>query len=286
MTTPFTYRILRYIHDPVAGETLNVGVILFTPDVPYLGVVVDTHYERLSKAFSGFNGENFRQILRRLDLAINRFRETQLDVLPLRSLPETVDQITRQIWPDEELSFTMGPTLAGITEQDPEEELRDIFDRLVLSQYPRDEKQRRTDDEVWNVYKRPLAERALTPILRPKGISTRDFQITFDYAFKNDNWHVLQPISLDVVRPESMQRKAAQWLGYCTELRSAQDLARMYLLLGEPQLRAHKTAYEKAKNILKKIPVKHEIVEERDADQFADHLRNYMKRHSIQPNDE
>jgi hypothetical protein len=133
------------------------------------------------------------------------------------------------------------------------------------------------------VYKRPLAERALTAVLRPKGISTRDFQITFDYTFKNDNWHVLQPISLDVVRAESMQRKAAQWLGYCTELLNSHDLARVYLLLGEPQLRTHKTAYEKAKNILNKIPVKHEIVEEQDAEQFADHLRTYMKRHSILP---
>jgi hypothetical protein len=285
MTTAFTYRILRYVHDPVAGETLNIGVILFAPGAPYLGVVVDTHYERLSKTFSGFDGENFRQILRRLEVAVSRFRQTNLDVLPLTRLPETVDQITRQIWPDEDLSFTMGPTLAGVAEEHPEEELCDIFDRFVLSQYPRDEKQRRTDEEVWNVYKRPLADRALTPMLRPKGISTRDFQITFDYAFRNDNWHVLQPISLDVVRPESMQRKAAQWLGYCTELRSSQDLARVYLLLGEPQLRAHKTAYEKAKNILNKIPVKHEIVEERDAEQFADHLRTYMKRHAILPKD-
>lgn len=283
MTTPFTYRVLRYVHDPVAGETLNVGIILFAPGVPYLGVVVDTHYERLSKTFSGFNGENFRQILRRLDVAVNRFRQTHLDVLPLAERPETVDQIAKKIWPDEGLSFTMGSTLAGVTEENPEEELCDIFDRLVLSQYPRDEKQARTDDDVWNVYKRPLAERALTPMLGPKGISTRDLQITFDYAFRNDNWHVLQPISLDVVRPESMQRKAALWLGNCTELKDSQDLGSVYLLLGGPQLRAHKSAYEKAKNILNKIPVKHEIVEEREAEQFADHLRTVMRRHAILP---
>ncbi len=80
-----------------------------------------------------------------------------------------------------------------------------------------------------------------------------------------------------------MQRKAAQWRGYCTELRSSKELAQLCLLLGEPQLQAHKTAYQKAKNILNKIPLKHEIVEERDAEQFADHLRSYMKQHAILP---
>jgi hypothetical protein len=280
MSAGFTYRVLRYMHDPAAGETLNIGVILFSPATAYLGVTVDTHYERLSNAFSGFNGENFRQVLRRLETAVNRFRQTRLNVLPLVRPPESVDEITRQIWPDEDLTFRMGPTLAGVTEA-PEDELYDIFERLVSSQYLRDDKQRRTDDDVWNVYKRPLAEKALTPVLRPKGISTRDLQITFEYAFQNDNWHVLQPISLDVARTESMQRKAAQWLGYCTELKDSKELSQVYLLLGEPQLQAHRASYQKAKNILNKIPLKHEIVEERDAEKFAENLRKYMRQHAI-----
>ena len=173
--------------------------------------------------------------------------------------------------------------LQGLRSPEGQSYRRLFVDRLVLSQYPRDKKDRRTDEEVWNVYKRPLADKALTPILRPKEISTRDFQITFDYAFKNDNWHVLQPISLDVVRSESIQRKAAQWLGYCMELGNSKELGQLYLLLGEPQLQAHSAAYAKAKNILNKIPLKHEIVEERDAEAFAEELRTYMKQHAILP---
>jgi hypothetical protein len=282
MSVAFTYRILRYIHDPAAGETLNIGVILYAPTTSYVDAMIDTHYERLSNTFSGFNGENFRQVLRRFEVAVDRFRETRINVLPLLAHPDSVDQITRQIWPDEDLSFRFGPTLGGITES-PEDELGEIFERMVLSQYPRDEKPHRTDDEVWTVYRRPLAEKAVTSALRPKAISTKDFQIVFDYAFSNRHWHALQPISLDVVRAESIQRKAAQWLGNCTALQGNTELTQLYLLLGEPHLHAHKAAYEKAKNILHRIPLKHEIVEEKDASSFADDLRSYMRQHSVLP---
>jgi len=141
-------------------------VILYAPVVPHLGARLDTRYERLSKTFSDFNGDNFRRVLRRFEHAVDRCREERQNVLPMLAEPnDTVDQIARQIWPHEELSFRFGPTLAGITDS-PEEELDEIFERMVLSQYPREDKQSRSDDEIWTVYKRPLAEKAVVSVLR------------------------------------------------------------------------------------------------------------------------
>jgi hypothetical protein len=30
-TTPYSYRMLRYLHDPATGEGLNVGVLVYAP---------------------------------------------------------------------------------------------------------------------------------------------------------------------------------------------------------------------------------------------------------------
>jgi hypothetical protein len=272
------------VHDVAAGEMLNIGVVLYAPGANYLGVCVDTHYERLSHAFAGFDGETYRQVLRRFELAVERFRQQQLESLRLQDIPERVDGITSQIWPDEDLSFRFGPVLAGIAKA-PEDELAAIFDRMVLSQFPRDERQRRTDEEVWTIYRRPLSDLSVTPFLQPKTIETRDFSFTFDYAFKNERWHALQPVSLDFARPESIQRKAAQWLGNCTALKDQQELRTVYILLGQPQLSAHKAAYDRAKSLLDKIPVRHQLVEEDSASDFASEVRAYMNQHGVTPSE-
>jgi hypothetical protein len=276
----YTYSILRYVHDPAAGETLNVGVVLYSPAAQYLEAMVDTRYERLSRTFANFDGEQYRQALRRFEVAIDRLREQELGSLPLAEVPQSISDFTHRVWPDQDLSFRLGPVFAGVADR-ADEELVAIFDRMILSQYPRDEKERRTDEDVWSVYKRPLQEEAIIHALQPKTIQTPDFNLTFEYAFQNKNWHALQPMSLDYSRAESIQRKAAQWLGNCTALEGQDELRTVYFLLGEPQLQSHRLAYEKAKSLLHKAPLTHEIIEEDAAGDFAVHLRNYMRDHGI-----
>jgi hypothetical protein len=46
-------------------------------------------------------------------------------------------------------------------------------------------------------------------------------------------------------------------------------------------LEAHRAAYVKAKNLLHKIPVPHELVEENDAEEFARKLAAYMREHGV-----
>jgi hypothetical protein len=280
MSVSFTYRVVRYVHDPAAGETLNIGVILYAPDAGYLDARMDTRYERLSRTFARFEGEQYRTILRRFNLSVERFRERELQPLLFSAPAKTVSDLTRQIWPDEDLSFRMGPVLAGVTEY-PEEELVAIFERMVLSQYLHDERQRRTDEEVWSLYKKPLAERAVVSVLKPKTIATADFHLTFEHAFKNERWHALQPLSLDYANSESIQRKAAQWLGNGTALMGQNELSTVYLLLGKPQLESHRPAYEKAKNLLHKMPLNHDIIEEDSAQDFASHIEKYIRVHEI-----
>jgi hypothetical protein len=62
--TKYSYTVLRYLHDTVTGEFVNVGVALFAPEVGYLSALCRTTYRRVSSAFPGLNGEQFRSVMR------------------------------------------------------------------------------------------------------------------------------------------------------------------------------------------------------------------------------
>jgi hypothetical protein len=279
----YTYCVVRYVHDPAAGEMLNIGVLLFAPDANYLGLQLEARYERLSGAFAGFDGENYKRVLRRLESAVEAIQarparsELLFDVVaPLQNLTE----ITHTICPDEDLSFRFGVPLAGIA-TDPEEALARIFDRLVASQcdYKRDE--RRSDEQVWADFQPALQRQKVHRALQPKSFEAEGFEIKFEHSFKNERWHVLQPVSLDYARVESIRNRVTRLLGDATALQGNEEVGKLYLLLGKPMQEKHQEDYEKAKRLLHKMPVEHELVEAKQAQHFAQELAQYMREHGV-----
>ena len=61
---PYTYTILRYVHDARAGEMLNVGVVLhIAADHRVLVKMRDT-FGCMQRAFPDLDGEAFRRVMR------------------------------------------------------------------------------------------------------------------------------------------------------------------------------------------------------------------------------
>ena len=75
---------------------------------------------------------------------------------------------------------------------------------------------------------------------------------------------------MDYKQAESMQRRAAQWLGTTIGLKDAKELGVVYFLLGEPK--GNKKAYARAKALLGETPVRHRLVEESEVGQFGREL--------------
>ena len=277
----YTYSVVRYLHDPATGETLNIGVVLWAPSVRYLAARFEHRYERLSNTFVDFKGEHYKRSLRQFETALANLSENLVPtLLPLAVQPETVAGFIAQIWPDEGLSFISGPVLAGITD-DPTQALSEIFDRMVASQYSVHQPEKRTDEEVWSVYSRPLLQTPVHKKLRPWTLQTDEVTLKFDHAFKNDNWRVLQAVSLDYVKAETIQRRAMNMLGTAAAVEGHPELSKLYILLGRPLIESHQRAYAKAKDILHKIKIDKQLVEEDEAEDFARHLRDYMKAHGL-----
>lgn len=278
----YTYSVVKYVHDSAVGESLNVGVVLYAATAPFIGSKFEMRFERLSNTFAKFDGEHYKRALTQISTEIDKlsYRSNSILLIPMQQWQD-VGGIISEIISDEGMSFQTGPVLAGITD-DPVVALDEIFQRMVSSQYEFQKSERRTDDEVWvNIYHRPLVSHKVSSKLRPWKPTVEDFELKFDHAFKNEKWHVLEPVSLDYVRADSIQSRATKLLGLGTALQGRSDLGTLYLLLGKPKSADNLKNYIKAKNLLHKMPIKHELIEEDEAESFANELAGKMRDHAL-----
>jgi hypothetical protein len=276
---PYSYCIVRYVHDPAAGEALNVGMLVFAPTERWLECRVEQRYSRLSSTFRDFNGHHYRATTRRMMATVAAFQSRWRNSLPsVDDGPNTLEHLCRLLFPDPGLSLQCGETLSGLA-HDLNAAVTDIFDRMVTSQHVEGSEARRNDNQVWAVFQEPLEKAGVLQALQPKRFTSKDFNIEFDYAWQNAEWHVLQPVSMDYRQNDSLQKAATIWLGNATALKDQEELGELDILLGPPQSSSQRLAYARAKDLLRKMPVPHRLIEEDAAADFANEVAAMMREH-------
>jgi Protein of unknown function (DUF3037) len=269
MSTAYTYTVLRYVHDITTGEFVNVGVAIYAPDARYASAICRTTYSRLSKVFPGMDGEAFKTSMRFIQSRFEEMGDKLKSELPFDGRPKTVIDFAHGILPPDDSSLQWSPPGGGLTEN-PSETLENLFDRFVTRYDERPPVETRTDEDIWRKYKRSLEARRVLKHLQPKKIAVQDDEVEFEYAWKNNQWHCLEPLSFDLSSPETIKRKAHEWLGQIQSVKKASEPFKLYLLLGEPQHEQLKPAFENAVSILGKVEVEKEIVREHEAAQFSE----------------
>jgi hypothetical protein len=282
MKTSYSYTVLRYVHDTTTGEFVNVGVALLAPEARYVSALCRTTYGRLGKVFPGMNGESFKSLMRYIQ---SRFEEMGMNLreeLPLDKTPPSVMPLAHSILPPDDSSLQWSEPGGGTTD-DPSGTLEKIFSRMVTRYDEAPQYERRSDDEVWRKFRRGLESRHVLRFLKPKKIVVQDDEVEFDYAWKNEQWHCLEPLSFDLTAAESIREKAHRWLGQIASVKDAKDRFKVYLLLGEPQMEKLKPAFEKALSILNKMPVEKELIRENEAARFSEQFATAVEAHQTQP---
>jgi hypothetical protein len=278
MKKPYSYAVMKYVHDPVADETLNVGVLVYSVESRFVEAKFEYNFERYSQTFANFDSQRYRQVLRDFETAIEDLRE-QLAAGDLFSqLPSDAAAVAAKVWPDTYLSFRSGPPLRGIT-NNLIGVVAELFNRFVESQYASSRQVRRSDEEVWSTYRRRLLGTVVPRALKEKTFSTEELSVTFPYCVKNERWHILHPISFDYARSGSIADTAAKWLGETTVLADNEEMrsAKLYLLLGAPTEKRYQEAYVRAKRILEKIPIPHSVYEEHQVNEFAADISEHVR---------
>ncbi len=274
----YSFSVLRYIHDIVTGEFINVGVVLYAPKAKFLSAICTSRYGRLSKMFSNISGDHYRQVARYIQARLEEEGERLASELPFDKMPKSVMDFTVRVLPIDDSSLQFSPEGYGLTEN-PHETLEQIYSRYVEKYYEKTEKHSRSDEDIWKVYKRHLEEKRILGNLKPHQIIGTNYDYEFKYCWKNEKWHIHEPVSFDLLEANFITDKANGWLGRITSLVDGGEPFKLNVLIGSPQDERLKSAFIKAQNIMHRMPCQHEFIREDEAEHFAENLKKEIESH-------
>ena len=285
MKKQYSYTVLRYIHDITTEEFINVGVVLYSPQEKFLSAACTNKYGRLSRMFFDIEGEQFKQVVKNIQDRINEWGSRIHQELEFEKLPDFVNKIVDKILPPDDGSLQFSDIGKGLTEN-LSETLDELFVRYVAKYLEKPDLRSRSDEEVLKSFKKESVEKGILDALTPLKLETEDDEHEFPYAWKNSTWHVLQPLSFDLVKPESITQKAHTWLGVGYSLLRPEEVKKkikegvtLNFLLGAPKEQKLLSYFSKAKSILGKMPCEHKFIHEEEASTFAEEIKKDLKNH-------
>jgi hypothetical protein len=266
---PYAFSILRYTHDGVANEFVNIGVAVYAGDAAYLKAKCTSHYGRITRMFDRIDGDRFKQMARHIEEAVAELGvKIRQQAMPFAQYGTSIQSLLKEVLPPDDSAIQFSEPGYGVS-GDLEETLSQLYERYVDRYIGEQEVPSRSDDEVWRVFRTPLERRDLLSRLAPKKIIAPNYEYLFRAAWQNEIWHVFEPVSFDLVESTSMLDKANRWFGRAASLMESSERFRIHLLLGQPQDHRLHDTFQKAYKILEKMPGHPELVIESKAEDFA-----------------
>jgi hypothetical protein len=267
--TPYAFSVLRYTHDGVTNEFVNIGVAIYSGDSSYLKAKCTYHYGRITRMFDRIDGDRFKQMLRHIEESITGLGlKLHQQAMPFAQYGTTIEALLKEILPADDSAIHFSEPGYGVS-ADLDNTLAHLYERYVGRYASEQDVPSRSDDEVWRVFRSPLERRDVLSRLLPKRIVAPNYEYQFRAAWQNQIWHVYEPVSFDLVEPNSLLDKANRWVGRAASLIESEERFRIHMLLGEPQDPRLQETFRKAYNILRKMPGDPEFVRESQAEAFA-----------------
>lgn len=267
----YQYQIVRYIHDRVTSEFVNVGVIVYQKETNFFDSKFVSKYSRISKFFNSSTGANLIATLKNFEIQIQRISKQLTEIFQQEF--NDISDITNIILPKDDSALECTITMQGL-DVNPESALDGLFDRLVNKYIPETEKEARSDNEVWKThYKKFFDKYNITKKLVSHEIKTKNDKIEFDKSWKNGSWHCYQALSFDLKRTESIKNKVYKWSGIINELENTNELIHLYLLMEDSK--KHKEINNFILDTFKNRDnenLKVSIVNQKEAEKFAKHV--------------
>ncbi|MGD0481579.1 MAG: DUF3037 domain-containing protein [Terracidiphilus sp.] len=281
MKTKFHFSLLRYVYDPLTQEFINIGVVLYSPEERFLRAEFTSRYGRVSRMFGRIDGASFRSTVNYVQRMISNASERINSGLLFSDPKEGLDAILGEVLPPDDTALRFAFGGVGLTEN-LHGTLETLFERYVARYESPAEYAHRDENDVWKVFQAPLRLKKVYTQLVPKKISAPNYEYEFERSWKNGVWHLFEPVSFDLLDERSILEKASRWLGRTVSLSDSRDPFKLFLLLGEPGDAKLRAAFQRAENLLAKIPVQRELVREREAEQFAEEIEQEFQGHSAE----
>jgi Protein of unknown function (DUF3037) len=271
---PYTYTILRYVHDVMTGEFVNVGVVMHVPSQRRVLAKTRTTIGRLRGVFPDLDRDAFTSAMRAVQRSLSTIeKETTIS-------EGDATAFASYAVPRDDSSLQWSPAGSGLTSA-VERTFERLYDRFV-AKYDRRFTHRRTDDDVWRPVGQKLDEKKLGSRLHEKVISGPVDDVVFRHAWKNGRWHVYEPISFDLADADGIKAKARTWLGHLAAVVAGGpnvEPFKPYFIVGAPGDETLRKAYDSAVAILRQVPNDPEIFDETQIDDFVSRIEDEMLAH-------
>lgn len=276
--TPYTYTVLRYRHDAVAGECVNVGVVMHSAQKGFLESKLSFKYGRLHQVFPDLDSAAFRESLHAIERGVRKLAKRERgDMLAKLA---SADSISYNVLHQDDSSFLWSSVGSGVA-ADLDAELEKLFKRFV-TWHEQEKSAKRSDEDVWKPVRERLVSHQLADRLEKKVVSSDRTSVEFDHTWRNGALHCYQPLSLDLASKESIQDKVARWSGHLFHLRTAAEDFKTYFIVGRPSDPKLQPAYAAAIAALKDSPKDPEVYEESQVDEFVKRVEDEMRAHDAQ----
>ena len=278
--TPYSFSILRYIHDITSEVFINVGIVLAAHDRSFVSAKININYGRAKKIFPTLNAENYKKRLKSIQSLVD-----DMAIIDQHSLQFTSENplpgVLKHVLVKDDSALQWSAIKSGLS-KDLSETLNALYTRYVVKFEKPVVDNKKKDEDIWREFKGELEKRHLIKFLTPTTISSSDDSVRFDHAWKNGIWHCLEPISFDLSSASSIKEKAHKWLGQISSVaEGAKEEFAVYFLAGKPVETNLHEAYKQAIGILRKSS-KVEVFEQIDATEFSRSFENKVKKHQLE----
>jgi hypothetical protein len=231
----YELQVLRYHHDVITGEFVNVGIVLFNKEMQFLRCAVTHRYARLSRFFHAEKTASYvSQTIRSFENYIQRISQELVTELKYYDYT-SIDEITSAILPKDDSSLQCSDITKGLS-MNFNKTFDDLFIRYVTVYENISMRESRTDEEAWNqVYKKYFDEYGITNSLSKQRLKTENDIFDFDLTYKNGTLHLYNPVSFDLVDHDAIREKVYKWRGKIAEIETTNENINIHMLLLYPE---------------------------------------------------
>lgn len=269
MKTPFSYVVLRYMHDVFTREFVNVGVLLYAPESRFLRLRRLTRLKRVRALFPGLHSDSLQELLQFFESRCGEMESRLKSELTDKTL--TASDIAKLLLTSDDSALQWSMSGGGVTEN-AEETLASLFERMVTRHEQANPAVRRDDEDVWKPFEREFRARHVLHRMQEKTLRIGELKHRFSTAWQpaNSFLRIYQPLSFDLLEPSGIVEKAVRWGALIRQLRKADPEFQINLLLGRPIEQSDWPAFSQATAVLdEEVQGRKRLVPEEKAPEFA-----------------
>lgn len=281
--TSFEAVTIRYA-ETQTNEFLNMGLVLFSPKARYAGCRWAQGLARITQAFPSADPVALRRLQRAVDDVVTEWRAQQVE-LSLEPL-EKVQQLLSRAFQHDDATVQLSLVISGVT-SNAERTLNELFDLYIGKQADAASGRRtRNDEDVWKAFGARLDASVVSRLL-PQTVVGHHLKVDFERSWRNGVLNVLQPLSFDHNSTDTIQNKAAKWVGQVKGLVDSLGDTQVHFLVGLPGPDAETEVRTAANDALafmaETLRQEARVVTEADQDRLAEKIRKDLAHGASEP---